>query len=154
MTITWFIVMTSNLYDWQNSFLWFVSVDENRLSKFHTTFCNRKDWNSCFPFARLSLQKNWLPLIDVMAKWLLILSYLLTTFSTVFCKTAGRNPVLTRPVLIGYTNKILKGSEALNDSNTAIFLKQFTLCQSHIRDICKVIQCISLHFIPLYMENM
>lgn len=84
----------------------------------------------------------------------LILSYLLTTFSTVFCKTAGRNPVPTRPVLIGYTNKILKGSEALNDTNTAIFLKQFTLCQSHIRDICKVIQCISLHFIPLYMENM
>lgn len=75
----------------------------------------------------------------------LILSYLLTTISIVFCKTAGRNPVPTRTVLIG---------EALNDSNTATFLKEFTLCQSHIRDICKVIQCISLHFIPLYMENM
>lgn len=61
MTISWFTVMTSNLYDWQNSFLWFVSVDENRLSKFYTTFWNRKDcqvsWNSCFPFARLSVQK-------------------------------------------------------------------------------------------------
>lgn len=37
------------------------NVDENRLSKFYTTFWNRKDcqvsWNSCFPFARLSVQK-------------------------------------------------------------------------------------------------
>lgn len=83
----------------------------------------------------------------------LILSYLLTTFSTVFCKTAGRNPVPTRPVLIGYTNKILKGSEALNDSNTATFLKQFTLCQSHIRGICKVIQCISFVY-GKYVEDL
>lgn len=141
MTISWFTVMTSNLYDWQNSFLWFVSVDENRLSKFYTTFWTRKDcqvsWNSCFPFARLSVQKNGLPLLDVRAIWLFILSYMLITFQTVFCKTAGKHSDPNWPVLFGLhdfgTNEFLEGSEARNDANTVTFLKQFTSGQGHMR---------------------